>query len=49
MKWTGHIASIAEWRSTYVVLMGKPEGKRVLGRRRYRWGDNIRRVLREIE
>jgi hypothetical protein len=47
MKWTGHIASIAERRSTYVVLMVKPEGKKLLARQRHRWDDNIRKDIRE--
>jgi hypothetical protein len=35
-------------RSTYRILVGKPEGKRTLGRPRRRWEDNIRTDLREI-
>jgi hypothetical protein len=37
-----------EERNVYMVLMGKPEGKRPLGRPRYRWEDGIRMDLREI-
>jgi hypothetical protein len=36
MKWTGHVARIGEERNVYRVLMGKPEGKRPLGRLRRR-------------
>jgi hypothetical protein len=35
--------------STYRLLVGKPEGKRSLGRRRRRWVDNIKMDLRGIE
>src|SRR5215469_7563395 len=36
-RWAGHVARMGEGRSVYKVLMGKPEGKRPLGRPRYRW------------
>jgi hypothetical protein len=39
---------MAETRNAYSVLVGKPEGKRPLGRPRRRWEDNIRTDLREI-
>jgi hypothetical protein len=39
---------MAEDRNVYWVLMGKPEGKRPLGRPRHRWKDGIRMDLREI-
>jgi hypothetical protein len=35
-------------RNVYRILMGKPEGKRPLGRQRHRWVDNIKMDLREI-
>ena len=35
-------------RNAYRVLVGKPEGKRPLGRPRHRWGDNIKMDLREV-
>jgi hypothetical protein len=47
MRWVGHMACIGEGRSVYRVLVGRPEGKRPLGRRRYRWEDNIKLDLRE--
>ena len=41
MKWEGRVASMVEGRCMYRVLVGKPEGKRPLGRPRRRWEDNI--------
>ena len=37
MRWVGHVACMGERRSIYRVLVGKPEGKRPLGRSRCRW------------
>jgi hypothetical protein len=37
-----------EMTSAYIILVGKPEGKRLLGRPRHRWENNIRTDLREI-
>jgi hypothetical protein len=37
-----------EWREVHRVLLGKPEGKRPLGRPRRRWDENIKRVLEEV-
>jgi hypothetical protein len=48
MRWAGHVARIGEERNVYRVLMGKPEGKRSVGRPRRRWEDGIRVDLREI-
>jgi hypothetical protein len=48
MKWVGHVARMGEGRNVYRVLVGKPEGKRPLGRQRCRWEDLIRMDLREI-
>jgi len=42
MRWAGHVARMGEERRVYRVLVGKPEGKRPLGRPRRRWVDNIR-------
>jgi hypothetical protein len=44
----GHVARMGEERKVYKVLMGKPEGKRPLGRPRLRWEDGIRMDFREI-
>jgi hypothetical protein len=48
MRWTGHVARIGEGRGVYRVLVGRPEGKRPLGRPRHRWKDNIKMDPREI-
>jgi hypothetical protein len=48
MRWAGHVARIWEMRNAYRILVGKPEGKRPLGRPRRRWLDNIKKDLREI-
>jgi hypothetical protein len=46
-RWVGHVARMGEERNMYRVLMGKPEGKRPLGRPRRRWEDGIIMYLRE--
>jgi len=38
MRWAGHVARMGEGRGVHRVLVGKPEGKRPLGRPRHRWG-----------
>ena len=48
MRWVGHVARMGEEREVYRVLVGKPEGKRPLGRPRRRWVDNIRMDLQEV-
>jgi hypothetical protein len=48
MKWDGHTEYMGEKRSIYRVLVGKPVGKRSLGRTRHRWEDNIRMDLLEV-
>ena len=48
MRWTGHVAFMGEEREVYRVLVGKPEGRRPLGRPRPRWVDNIRMDLQEM-
>jgi hypothetical protein len=48
MRWAGHVARMGEGGSVYRVLVGRPEGKRPLGRPRRRWEDNIKLDLREI-
>jgi hypothetical protein len=49
MRWAGHVALMGEKRNVYRILMGKPEGKRPLGRTKRRWVNNIKIGLREIE
>jgi hypothetical protein len=39
--WEGHVARIGDKRNAYMILVGKPEGKRALARPRHRWVDNI--------
>jgi hypothetical protein len=48
MRWAGNIACMAEKRIAYRILVGKPEGKRALGRPRRTWDDNIKVNLRSI-
>jgi len=48
MKWAGHVVRMGEVRDVHRVLVGKPEGKRPLGRPRRRWEDNIKMDLREV-
>jgi hypothetical protein len=48
MKWVEHIARMGEYRNAYRLLMGKPEGRRPLGRPRRRWLNNIRMDLVEV-
>ena len=48
MRWAGHVACMGEEWGTYRVLVGKPVGKRQLGRPRRRWVDNIRMDLQEV-
>jgi hypothetical protein len=49
MRSVGHVARMGEWRDVHRVLVGKPEGKRPLGRPGRRWEDNIKIDLREWE
>jgi hypothetical protein len=48
MRWTVHVARMGAERKVYKVLVGKPKGKRRLGRSRRRWENAIRMGLREI-
>ena len=48
MRWAGHVARLGEDRMVHRVLVGKPEGKRPLGRPRRRWEDNIKTDLQEV-
>jgi hypothetical protein len=49
MRWAGHVARIGEERGVYRMLVGKPEGKRPLGRPRRSWEDNIKIDLRGVD
>jgi hypothetical protein len=48
MRWAGYVARIGEKRNVYRLLVGKPEGKRPLGRPRRRWMDNTKMDLLDI-
>jgi hypothetical protein len=48
LRWAGHMARMEEGRGVYRILVGRPEGKRPLGRPRYRWENNIKMDLREM-
>jgi hypothetical protein len=48
MTEAGHVVRVGEKRNIYRILVGKPEGKRPLGRPRRRWVDNIKMVLKGI-
>jgi len=48
MRWAVHVAHMGERRGGYRVLVGKPGGKRPLGRPRHRWEDNIKMDLQEV-
>jgi hypothetical protein len=47
MRWAGHVARMGAKRNVYRLLVGKPEGKRPLGRSRRRWIDNFKMDLLE--
>jgi len=48
IRWAEHVARMGERRGLYRVLVGKPEGKRPLGRPRRRWEENIKMDLQEV-
>ena len=48
MRWAGHVVRMEERRDIYRVSVGKPEGKRPLGRPRHRWEDNIKIDLQAV-
>jgi len=45
MRWVGHVAHMGKRRGTYRILVGRPEGRRTLGRPRHRWWDDIKMYL----
>ena len=47
MRWARHEARMGEWRGVYRVLVGKPEGKSLLGRHKCRWEENIKMEFRK--
>jgi hypothetical protein len=48
MRWAGHVKRMGDRRDAYRILMGRPDGKRPLGRRRHRWEPNTKISLREV-
>jgi hypothetical protein len=48
MRWAGHVARMGEARVAYRILVGRPDGRRPLGRPRRRWEDNIKMDLQEV-
>jgi hypothetical protein len=48
MRWAGHVAHMEEMRNAYRILVRKPEVKKLLGRHRHRWEDNIRMNMGEM-
>jgi hypothetical protein len=48
MRWMGHVARMGEGRVAYRILVGRPEGRKPLGRPRRRWEDNIKMDLQEV-
>jgi hypothetical protein len=48
LRWAGHVARMGEERGAYRILVGRPEGRRPLGRTRRRWEDNIKMDIREV-
>jgi hypothetical protein len=48
LRWAGHVACMGERRGAYWALVGKPEGRRPLGRPRRKWEDNIKMDLQEV-
>jgi hypothetical protein len=49
MRWAGHLVRMSEGRGAYRILVGRPEGRRPLGRPRRRWEGNIEMDLQEVE
>jgi hypothetical protein len=47
VQWVGHVACMGKGRGVYRVLVGRPKGKRPLGRPRHMWEDNIKMDLKE--
>jgi len=48
MRWAGHVMRMGEGRGVHRVLVGRPEGKRLLERPKHRWEDNIKMFLQEV-
>ena len=48
IRWEGHVARVGEKRGVYRILVGKPDGKRPLGKPMRRWEDNIKMDIQEV-
>jgi len=48
MRWAMHVARMGEKRGVYRVLVGKPEGKKPLGRSKRRWEDNVKMDFQKV-
>jgi hypothetical protein len=48
MRWVGHVTRMGEKRGAYRILVGRPEGRRPLGRPRRRWEDGIKMDIQEV-
>jgi hypothetical protein len=48
MRWVRRVARMGEDRGAYRILVGRPEGRRPLGRPRSRWEDNIKTDLQDV-
>jgi hypothetical protein len=48
MRWAGHAARMGKGSCAYMILVGRPEGRRPLGRPRRRWDDSIKMDLQEV-
>jgi hypothetical protein len=48
MRWAEHVTRMGEKRDAYRILVGRPEGRRPLGRPRHKWEDNIKTGLQEV-
>jgi hypothetical protein len=49
MRWAGDVARMGDSRGAYRILVGRPDGKRTLGRSRLRWEHNIKMYLQQVE
>jgi hypothetical protein len=49
LSWTRHVARMGERRGAYRVLVGKPEGRRPLGRPRRRWGIILKWIFERLD
>jgi len=48
IRWAGHVARVGDRRGAHVALVGRPDGKRPLGRPRRRWEDNIKTDIQKV-